>query len=125
MKLAQDLEFKGKIYKAGTDCPEAEVVRLLLHNREYLNIKMENGLPVLSKEEEKKYDVSFKPTVTPMKIEPRLYSQESLTIKLNKLKSKEFKLWAEKQFGENKIDRRKSSKAIITQILKIQEAKRR
>ncbi len=130
MKLAQDLKVADKTYKKGTDCPESEVSRLLMHNREYLELEYKDSYPILTKEQIEKYGVpsyiykvSDKEKV--MKIEKRKYSQEKLLIKLNKLGEKEFKIWTEKEFGEDEIDRRKTPKAIIVEILRKQEADRR
>ena len=126
MKLTQDLKVEDKTYKKGTPCPESEIPRLLRHNREYLDLEYKEGYPVLTKEQEKKYGVIFPPQSIKkvMKIEKRNYNQEKLTIKLNELGAKEFKIWAEKQFGED-LDRRKTAKAMIVEILRRQEAERR
>ena len=130
MKLSQDLKVGDKTYKKGTDCPESEVLRLIMHNKDYLELEYKNGYPILTDKQIEKYGVpsyiyrvSDKEKV--MKIEKRKYSQESLTIKLNKLEAKEFKLWAEKEFGEDAIDRRMTAKAIIVEILRKQETDRR
>ena len=121
MKLAEDIQVGDKVYKAGSECPKSEELRLLLHNREFLVLKYENGSPVVPKE----YASYFNEPKPIMKIKQRLYSQENLTIKLNKLGKKEFGVWAEKTFGEEKIDRREKAKKIINEILRLQEAERR
>ena len=108
-------------------CPESELGRLLRYNWEKLDLEYKDGWPVLSKEVQKKYNLTYPPknVLTKQKIKGRKYSQDSLTVKLNKLGSKEFKEWAEKTFGEDEIDRRESAKKIIVEILRLQEEKRR
>ena len=127
MKLKQDLKVEDKTYKKGTDCPDSEIVRLLMHNREYLVLEYKDGWPVLTKEQEKKYGIVFPPgnIKKNFKIEKRKYSQESLTEKLNELGAKEFKFWTERELGEDVIDRRLTAKAIIVEMLRLQEAERR
>ncbi len=108
-------------------CPESELGRLLRYNWEKLDLEYKDGWPILSKEIQKKYNLTYPPqnVITKQKITGRKYSQDSLTVKLNKLGSKEFKEWAEKTFGEDEIDRRESAKKIIVEILRSQEEKRR
>jgi len=126
MKLAQDLEVDGKLYKKGDKCPESEVSRLLQHNREYLDLKYEDGLPLLNDDEQKKYEFNTAEikakSKKEMKIKVRAYSQDSLLEKLNKLGDAGFKEWA-KGLYPNLV--KKTSKGMIIEILKIQEEERR
>ncbi len=128
MKLIDDLNLSdGKVIKAGKECPESELGRLLRHNWDKLDLEYKGGWPVLSEEIQKKYNLHYPPNVvkTKQKIVGIKYSQDNLTTKLNELGSKGFKEWAEKTFGENKIDRRHLSKKIIVEILRLQEERRR
>jgi len=134
-KASQNLNLinsKGKniLVKTGEEIPEEFISRLIRHNRNFIsNLEYKNGIPVLTKEQEKKFNVSFgvKPEEKGFKgkIKGDKYTQEKLTIKLNELGEEKFKLWAEKEVGEENIDRRKSGKSIINQLLKIQEENRR
>jgi len=124
--LKDKLTLDGKVFEKGSKCPESEVARLLRYNREYLELEYKSGIPQITKAQEEKYGVSFKPEPPKeMKIPKREFSQESLTVKLADVGAKKFKEWAEKKFGEDKIDRRKSAKSIITEILRMQEEERR
>jgi len=120
---------KGKtiIVKAGEKIPDEFIPSFLLHNRNFIaNLEYKNSIPSLSVEQEKKYGVSFKPPeAAPLKIKYNKYTQEKLTNKLNNLGAEKFKVWAENKFGDDEIDRRKSAKSIIVQILKIQEEAKR
>ena len=58
-----------------------------------------------------------------MKIKADKYTQEKLNQKLNKLGAAKFKDWADKELPE--LDKRKSAKALIVDILRIQEEARR
>ena len=117
--LLDDLTVDDKVYKKGTKCPESEVSRLIRHNRNYLELEYEAGIPKLTDAQKKKYNVEslFNAPKPEMKIKPKPWTQEKLTVKMNELGANEFKEWAEKQFGEDQIDRRKSARAIIKQIL--------
>ena len=121
MKLSQDLKVGDKVYKAGTECPASEEERLVLKNRDYLELEYKDGLPVVPEKYKSYFNGLPKPK---MKIKAKTYSQESLTVKMNELGAKKFKEWAEKEFGEDAIDRRKTAKAIINDILVIQERDR-
>uniref|UniRef100_A0A6M3L511 Uncharacterized protein n=1 Tax=viral metagenome TaxID=1070528 RepID=A0A6M3L511_9ZZZZ len=124
--LKDKLTVDGKVFEKGSKCPESEVPRLLRHNREYLELEYKSGIPQITKEQEEKYGVSFTPEPPKeMKILPREFSQEKLNVKLADVGAKKFKEWAEKKFGADKIDRRKSAKSIITEILRMQEEARR
>jgi len=113
----------------GDKVPEIFVPNLLEHNRNYLGHYQEidgkkvfimkfpekNGLPYITPEQEKKYKVSFKekkPTRPKLK-----YNSEGLSRKWKELGHKGFKEWTEKEFGADKIDRRKSPRQIINEIL--------
>lgn len=116
-ELIDDLTVDDKVYKKGTMCPESEIPRLLRYNRNYLKLEYEAGIPILTEAQKKKYGVNFDGPKPTMKIKVKQYTRENLTIKMNKLGSKEFKEWAEKQFGEDNIDKRKSARSIIYNIL--------
>lgn len=125
-----------RVEKGGA-IPEIFIPNFIINNPDFIeNLPKKDGIPQLTEEQEKKYGLSFK------KIEPKTFSEEvekhypkhdleSLKQKLaNYIKkngSKEgkekFKNWAEKEFGEEKIDRRKSPDGIITQILNLQDIK--
>ena len=122
-ELIDDLTVDNKVYKRGTKCPESEVPRLLRHNRNYLKLEYEAGIPVLSDAQKKKYQIGnlFDGPKPIMKIKPKPFTRENLTVKWNKLGTKEFKEWAEKQFGEDNIDKRNSARNIIYDILVEQE----
>ena len=130
-KASQDLELYTKDGKPsgseegaipvkisrGGKIPKMFVQIFLLHNRNYIeNLEYKNGIPILSKSQEKEYDVRFElPKPEKMQIKKHKWTREKLTVKLNELKSKSFKEWIEKEFGD--VDRRKSSSALITEIL--------
>lgn len=125
-----DSNGKSILVKKGEIIPEEFRANLLLHNRDFIaDIEYKDGIPVLTPEEEKLYNVKF--GIIPEqiglegKIKPRKYSSESLNEQLNELGDMKFKSWAEETFGKKDIDKRKSAKSIITQILKMQEEKKR
>lgn len=109
--------------KKGKPIPEMFIPMFLKHNRNFIdNLTFRDGKLVLSKEVVNKYNITQN-NVSPAhdkNIEPVEYTMEHLTVKLNELKDEKFKEWAEKKFGEDRIDRRKASKNIITDIIKIQ-----
>ncbi len=121
----------------GEAIPELFIPNFITNNRDLIvNLSMKDGIPNLTKEQEKKYGLSFS------KPKPKNFSEEvekyypphdletlkqklAKYIKKNGLKEgkDKFKNWAEKEFGEEKIDRRKSPDGIITQILNLQDIK--
>lgn len=123
--------------KKGEAIPEIFIPNFIRNNRDLIaNLLMNDGIPNLTEEQQKKYGLSFK------KVIPKTFSEEVkkyypkwnlelLKQKLAKYIQKngpklgidKFKNWTEKEFGEDLIDRRKSSDGIITQILKSQEIK--
>ena len=120
--------------KKGEKIPEIFIPNFIRHNRDFLeNLKIENGVPQLTKEQEKKYGISF-PKIIPKtfteeveKAYPK-YDMENLKQKVanyikkngSKIGKDKFKDWAEKNFGEDDIDKRKSPDGIIVQILDLQ-----
>lgn len=111
---------KEHLIKDGEAIPELFIPLFLKHNRNFLkNLPYKDGIPILTKKQKEKYGIVQTEPKKEIKIEPHLYTQESLTEKYNELK-KGFKEWAEETFGEQ-IDRRKSWKNIIVDILQIQE----
>ena len=121
--------------KKGGKIPEIFIQNFIRNNRDLIaNLPMKDGIPQLTKEQEKKYGLSFvkaKPknfTEEVEKLYPK-YDMENLKekvanyIKKNgaKIGKEKFKDWAEKEFGEEKIDKRKSQDGIIVQILDLQD----
>jgi len=112
----------------GKNIPVEFIPDFLRYNQDYLaNLVKKDGIPVLTKEQEKKYGVSFAPPkIIPFKEavdkEYDKWTMEKLKQKLAKLGDTQFKDWTEKEFGEDFIDRRKSSDNIIVKILENQEA---
>ena len=111
----------------GEKIPTMFITGFLLHNRNFIdNLPYINGIPSLTPEQEKKYDVTFtQPKPQKMKIKAHRFTQEKLTQKLNKIGSKKFKEWAEEEFGEKEIDKRKGASNLIYEILRIQEEEKR
>ena len=121
----------------GEAIPEIFIPNFITNNRDLIaNLPMNDGIPALTKEQEKKYGLSFtKPKAKTFSEEVKKYypkwnlellkQQIAKYIKKNgpKLGKEKFKAWAEKEFGEEKIDKRKSPDGIIVQILKLQEIK--
>lgn len=125
------LDSKGKvlIIEKGEVIPKEFRRNLLLKNRNFIaDLEYKDGIPVLTPEEEKEYNLHFGVTEEQKgmkgKIKGEKYTQEKLTEKLNKLGDSKFKDWAESEFGK-KIDKKKPSKTIISKILKLQEEAKR
>ncbi len=119
--------------KKGDKIPVIFVRQFALNNPELIDIPRKDSIPQLTKEQQKKYDldianiISAKEAKEPKtekevidKMNPK-WNMENLNVKLAELGSKEFKIWCEKEFGEEKIDKRKSSDSIIVNILKLQD----
>lgn len=117
---------KEILVKDGEAIPEIFIPLFLRHNRNFIrNLDYNNSIPVLTKEQEKKYGITFtkpKPGKTELKVKNE-WTQEKLTEKMNELKASKFKDWAEENFGKD-IDKRKSARSIIVEILMKQEGKR-
>ena len=126
---------KEENIKKGEKIPKIFIPTFIKNNRDFIaNLPMKDGIPDLTKEQEKKYGLSFvkaKPknfTEEVEKLYPK-YDMENLKekvadfIKKNGAKAgkEKFKNWAEKEFGEEKIDKRKSPDGIIVQILNLQD----
>lgn len=119
--------------KVGGLIPEIFVKRLLLNNTSQVDIKSKDSIPQLSKEQQKKYGIDIveiaakkkakEPKTIKEVIDKQLpkWDMEKLNVKLGELRSRGFKEWAETEFGEEKIDKRKSSASIIVDILKLQD----
>jgi len=109
--------------KKGEKIPDVFVPLFLRNNRDFIaNLKLADGIPVLSAEQEKKYQLHFtkaKPKTFKEEIDKSYgkYTMEDLKQKVAKLGSKGFKDWAEKEYGEDEIDRRQSADKIIVNIL--------
>ena len=119
--------------KRGELIPEIFIKNLLINNTSQVEIETKDSIPQLSKEQQKKYGIDIAKIIEKKKeAEPKTdkevvdkqfpkWNMEKLNVKLGKLGSKEFKIWCEKEFGEEKIDKRKSSDSIIVIILKLQD----
>ncbi len=119
--------------KKGDLIPEIFIKSLLINNTSQVEIETKDSIPQLTNEQQKKYDIDIAKIIEKKKAkEPKTekevidkqfpkWNMENLNIKLGQLKSKEFKIWCEKEFGEEKIDKRKSSDSIIVNILKLQD----
>ena len=119
--------------KRGDLIPEIFIKNLLINNTSQVEIETKDSIPQLSKEQQKKYGIDIAKIIEKKKeAEPKTdkevvdkqfpkWDMEKLNVKLGKLGSKEFKIWCEKEFGEEKIDKRKSSDSIIVIILKLQD----
>ncbi len=119
--------------KKGDLIPEIFIKNLLINNTSQVEIETKDSIPQLSKEQQKKYGIDIAKIIEKKKeAEPKTdkevvdkqfpkWNMEKLNVKLGKLGSKEFKIWCEKEFGEEKIDKRKSSDSIIVIILKLQD----
>ena len=125
--------------KKGEKIPEIYVRQLALNNPELIDIKREHSILQLTKAQQKKYDLDIAKVISEKKAkEPktekevidRLYpkwNMENLNKKLayyikkyKKEGNTRFKNWCEKEFGEEKIDKRKSVDNIMVKILKLQ-----
>jgi len=112
--------------KNGDAIPEIFVSQYIRNNPKFIkNLEIKNGIPILSVEQQKKYNISFpKLNIESFKEnidkEYNKYTEEKLAQKVNKLGKEKFKVWAEKEFGEDNIDRRKSTSKIIINILRMQ-----
>jgi len=140
------LNYLNKVYCASTvkDCiavwikkgdkiPEIFVKSLILNNPELIEVQLKDSVPQLTKDQQKKYGIDIAGEIQKKKeAEPKTtkevvdkqfpkWDMEKLNVKLGKLHSKEFKIWCEKEFGEEKIDKRKTSDSIIINILKLQD----
>lgn len=117
---------KEILIKKGEKIPKAFIPSFLLYNRDYIaNLMIKDGIPQLTKEQEKEYGVSFpKPTPITFKQEidkiMKKYTMEDLHEKIAEKGADGFKKWAENKFGKDKIDRRKSCKKIVVDILNLQ-----
>ena len=123
--------------KKGEAIPEIFIPNFITNNRDLIsNLPMNNGIPSLTKEQEKKYELSFtkaKPKTFSEEVE-KYYPKHNLELLKQRVAKyikkhgpkegrEKFKTWAEKEFGEDKIDKRKSPDGIITQIIQLQEIK--
>ncbi|KKN24750.1 hypothetical protein LCGC14_0891760 [marine sediment metagenome] len=125
---------KGKLI------PEIFVKLLLLNNTSQIDVQTKDSVPILTKEQQKKYGIDIAAEVEKKKAkEPKTFKEvvdkqfpkwdmEKLNKKLGyyikkykKEGNSKFKDWTEKEFGENKIDKRKSPDNIIVKILKLQD----
>lgn len=113
--------------KIGENIPEEFIQLFITRNPDYIaNLPIKDGIPQLTKEQEKKYEISFKPPKTTTFTEEvnkvyGKYNLENLTRRLVRMGDVKFKDWCEKNFGEDKIDKRKASKNLIVQILNWQD----
>ena len=125
--------------KTGEKIPKIFVKNLVLNRPSQIDIPIRDSVPQLTEKQQKEYDLPIfeiikkrkeKEPKTEKEVIDKLipkYDMENLTRKLARLIKKhpklgkeKFKEWAEKNFGEDNIDRRKSCDNIIIQILKLQ-----
>lgn len=125
---SEDEEAKNVKIQKGAKIPEQFVEKMLLRNRNFIqNIEQRNGKLYLTEEQKKKYNID--PDEKPPEKKPHSHSKYSLENLLKKwtyFKKKygkegdsKFKDWAEKEFGEDEIDKRKSPRSICEDIRKI------
>jgi len=119
--------------KKGNEIPEIFVKDLALNRPNQIDIKTKDNVLQLTQEQQKKYGINIAEIAAKKKAkEPKTikevidkqlpkWNMENLNVKLGELRSKGFKEWAEKEFGEDNIDKRKSSDSIIVNILKRQD----
>ena len=126
--------------KKGEKIPEIFVKTLILNNPTQIGIETKDSIPQLSKEQQKKYGIDIEEEIKKKKAkEPKTFKEvvdkqfpkwdmEKLQKKLGyyiktykKEGNSKFKEWTEKEFGEDKIDKRKSVDNIIVKILKLQD----
>ena len=113
----------------GKKIPEIFMHNFLQYSRQNIkNLEHKDGLPYINEEQAKKYNVNFKEA--PDEKKPKTfakYTMEKLLGRLSRFIDKygkkkgddEFKNWAEATFGEDEIDKRKTSRAICSDIRKI------
>jgi hypothetical protein len=118
----------------GEKIPEIFIPNFIKYNRDFIaNLPMKDGIPQLTANQEKKYNLKFevpKPK-TEKEVVDKLYPKydiENLNQRLaryikkhKKQGNEKFKEWCEKTFGEDRIDRRKSCANLIVQILNWQD----
>lgn len=120
--------------KKGDVIPDIFIPNFIKYNRDYIaNLPMKGGIPQLTEEQEKKYNLHFK--VSKPKTEKEVidslypkYDMENLNQRVARYIKKygkegtdKFKDWCEKTFGKDRIDRRKSCDNLIVQILNWQD----
>ena len=129
--------------KQGNKIPEIYVRQFALNNPELIDIPRKESIPQLTKEQQKKYEIDIANIISAKKAkEPKTekevidkiypkWDTERLNVKLayyiktyKKEGDSRFKDWCEKEFGEEKIDKRKSVDNIIINILKLQDEER-
>jgi len=104
--------------KKGNKIPVMFIPTMLEHSRQFIeDMPSKDGLPYLTPEQEKKYGVIFKQKI-PEKTLMAQYSIDNLMEKWKKLGADKFKDWAEKEFGADRIDKKKSVRNIISDIRK-------
>uniref|UniRef100_A0A6M3LMP2 Uncharacterized protein n=1 Tax=viral metagenome TaxID=1070528 RepID=A0A6M3LMP2_9ZZZZ len=114
---------EGAIYigvKKGEPIPELFIPLILKKNLNFVeNVVYKNSEPVFTEEQKVKYGLVDVVSNKDMKVKRSKYSYEALIIKLNELDEKEFKKWLEKETGYD-LDRRKSARELIVEVLRIQ-----
>ena len=111
-------DLKRVVIKKGQEVPPAYVKELIEGNLDLLDVVYVNKVPQLPKEWDKV--IKKKPVPRTLKIKKREYSQESLTVIYNKKSFAALRIIGDR-FGVK--DR--SSRKLITEILKAQEEKQR
>ena len=131
---------KEIIIERGKKIPEIFIKGLILNTPEMIDSLLKDSTPQLTKDQQKKYEIDIAEEIKKKKEkEPKTFKEvvdkqfpkwdmEKLNVKLGyyiKTYKKEgnsrFKDWCEKEFGEDRIDKRKSADNIIVKILKLQD----
>ena len=126
--------------KKGNKIPELFIKGLILNNPEMIDNLIKDSIPQLSKDQQKKYEINIAEEIKKKKDkEPKTFKevvdkqfpkwtmeklQKKLGYYIKNYKTEgndRFKEWTEKEFGEDKIDKRKSVDNIIVKILKLQD----
>lgn len=119
--------------KKGSKIPKIFVKTLILNRPEQISVTRKDFVIQLTKEQQIEYGLDLVKIAEKKKAkEPKTekevvdkqfpqWTMENLNIKLGELKSKGFKEWAEKEFGSDNVDKRRSSDNIIVNILKLQD----
>ena len=125
--------------KKGELIPKIFVKNLVLNRPSQIKILVRDSIPQLTETQQKEYDLPIfeilkkkksKEPKTEKEVIDKLipeYNMATLTEKLaryikkdgHKIGNDKFKNWTEKEFGEEKIDRRKTSDKIIVDILNL------
>ena len=115
--VKDSIEFK---VKKGDLIPEILIKSLLINNTSQVDIETKDSIPILTQKQQKKYDINIAKIIEKKKAKEPKTDKEVVDKQFPKW-NMEFKIWCEKEFGEDTIDKRKSSASIIVDILKLQD----